>query len=77
MQSKKHSLIESVSNVLIGYLVALFSQLLIFPFFDIDVSLSDNVLIGLWFTLISIVRSYTLRRFFNRKQRSNPIGDMR
>ena len=77
MQSKKHSLIESVSNVLIGYLVALFSQLLIFPFFDIDVSLSDNLLIGLWFTLISIVRSYTLRRFFNRKQCSNPIGDMR
>ncbi|MBD1572915.1 hypothetical protein HC725_06425 [Vibrio sp. S17_S38] len=77
MQSKKHSLIESVSNVLIGYLVALFSQLLIFPFFGIDVSLSDNVLIGLWFTLISIVRSYTLRRFFNRKLHSNPIGDMR
>lgn len=77
MQSKKHSLIESVSNVLIGYLVALFSQLLIFPFFGIDVSLSDNVLIGLWFTLISIVRSYTLRRFFNRKLHNNPIGDMR
>lgn len=77
MQSKKHSLIESVSNVLIGYLVVLFSQLLIFPFFGIDVSLSDNLLIGLWFTLISIVRSYTLRRFFNRKQCSNPIGDMR
>lgn len=77
MQSKKHSLIESVSNVLIGYLVALFSQLLIFPFFGIDVSLSDNLLIGLWFTLISIVRSYTLRRFFNRKLHNNPIGDMR
>lgn len=77
MQSKKHSLIESVSNVLIGYFVALFSQMLIFPFFGIDVSLSDNVLIGLWFTLISIVRSYTLRRFFNRKLYNNPIGDMR
>lgn len=77
MQSKQQSLIEIVSNVLIGYLVALLSQLLIFPFFGIDVSLSDNLLIGLWFTLISIVRSYTLRRFFNRKQCSNPIGDMR
>ena len=77
MQSKTHSLIESVSNVLIGYLVALLSQLLIFPLFGINVPLSDNLLIGLWFTLISIVRSYTLRRFFNRKQTSNPIGDMR
>ncbi|WP_417536367.1 hypothetical protein [Methylophaga sp.] len=77
MQSKKHSLVESLTNVLIGYLVALFSQLLIFPFFGIHVPLSDNLLIGLWFTIISIVRSYTLRRFFNRKQHNNPIGDMR
>jgi len=65
MQSKKYSLLESVSNVCIGYFVALMSQIIIFPFFDIDIHIKDNILIGLWFTIISICRSYILRRFFN------------
>jgi len=69
MQSKKFSLIESISNVVIGYLVALLSQIIIFPFFDIHVSLEKNIYIGLWFTAISIMRSYTLRRVFNRVKR--------
>ncbi len=67
MQTKKHSLIESIANVLVGYLVALASQILVFPFFDIHVSLSANIQIGIWFTGISIVRSYVIRRCFNRK----------
>ena len=69
MQSKKFSLIESVSNVIIGYLVALISQLLVFPLFKINVSLKTNIYIGLWFTGISIVRSYILRRIFNKIKR--------
>lgn len=67
MQSKKHSFIESLSNVFIGYGVAVVSQVIIFPIFNIYIPLSDNLLIGLWFTLISIVRSYVLRRYFNHK----------
>ena len=67
MQSKKHSLIESFMNVLIGYTVAVLSQLAIFPMFNIHIPLSDNLFIGLWFTSISIVRSYTIRRLFNKK----------
>ena len=66
-QSKVVSLIESLSNVAVGYLVALASQLVIFPFFNIHISLSENIQIGLWFTLVSVVRSYVIRRFFNRK----------
>ena len=66
MQSKKYSLIESVVNVTVGYLVALFSQIIIFPFFGIDIPLRSNIMIGAWFTVISIVRSYLLRRGFNR-----------
>ncbi|EMK6667288.1 hypothetical protein V9J75_000723 [Vibrio fluvialis] len=76
MQSKKQSLIESVLNVVIGYVVALLSQLIIFPFFGVNLPLSDNLLIGAFFTIVSIIRSYTLRRFFNRKQLHNPIADM-
>ena len=66
MQSKKLSLIESISNVIIGYLIALLSQIIVFPIFGIEATIQDNLLIGLWFTGISIVRSYTMRRVFNR-----------
>ena len=66
MQKKTHSLIESFANVIIGYLIAVLSQIAIFPLFGMKVSLQNNFLIGLWFTLISIIRSYTLRRLFTR-----------
>ena len=65
MQSKKMSLIETVLSVLIGYIVALLSQIVVFPLFDIEVSLIDNLLIGLLFTVISIIRGYYVRRLFN------------
>lgn len=65
MQTKRHSLIESLVNILIGYLTALLSQFLIFPLFDINIPLSDNLLIGLYFTIISLIRSYLVRRYFN------------
>lgn len=76
MQSKTQSLIESVFNVVIGYVVALFSQLAIFPLFDIHIPLTDNLLIGAFFTIVSIIRSYVIRRLFNRKYTRNPIADM-
>jgi len=67
MQTKKRSIIESISNVLVGFGVAFLSQRLIFPLFGIHISVADNLWITLWFTFISIIRSYTLRRVFNRK----------
>lgn len=70
-QTKRHSFIESCTNVLIGYFVALASQLAIFPMFGIHVAFRDNILIGLYFTAISILRSYALRRYFTAKVRAN------
>ena len=67
MQTKYQSLIESLTNILIGYLTALLSQVLIFPLFDIDVTFQDNLLIGLYFTIISLLRSYLVRRYFNKR----------
>jgi hypothetical protein len=66
MQTKTHSLIESLINVAIGYGVALASQLAIFPLYGIHIPLQHNIAIGAWFTAVSIVRSYALRRWFNR-----------
>ena len=65
MQSRFASFIESIVNILIGYGVAVGSQLVIFPLFGINIPLSDNLAIGLWFTAISLVRSYVVRRMFN------------
>jgi hypothetical protein len=65
-QTKINSALESAINILVGYLVALGSQIVVFPFFGIQVGLRENMLIGFWFTIISLVRSYLLRRFFNR-----------
>ena len=64
-QTKKQSLIESVTNVFIGFVVALASQILVFPLFDIHVTLQTNLGISAWFTVISVARSYVIRRCFN------------
>lgn len=67
MQTKLQSLIESGINVLIGYIVAVISQLAIYPLFDVHLSLGDNLIMGLYFTLVSLVRAYFVRRWFNRR----------
>ncbi len=64
-QSRFMSMLEAFINVLIGYLVAVASQIVIFPMFGVHIPLADNFIMGLWFTLISIVRSYYVRRLFN------------
>ena len=40
-------------------------QILIFPLFNIYIPISDNIKIGVLFTVVSLVRSYALRRLFN------------
>ena len=64
-QSRRMSLVESCINVAVGYGVAVAAQVAIFPAFGIRVSLADNLLIGAFFTVVSIARSYALRRAFN------------
>ncbi len=64
-QSKVGSLVEAFVNILIGYSVAVISQIILFPFFDIHIPIQSNLYIGAWFTLISLVRSYVVRRWFN------------
>lgn len=66
-QSRIGSLIESLMNTSIGYIVALLSQIVIFPLFEIHIPLSSNLWICTWFTVISLVRSYIIRRWFNAR----------
>ena len=65
MQSKKMSFVETCVSTFIGYVVAITAQLVVFPLFGIQVSLTQNLSIGAVFTAVSIVRGYAVRRLFN------------
>ena len=67
MQTKIHSIVESLTNVAVGYGVALASQIVVFPIYGIHIPLSTNIAIGAWFTVISIARSYIIRRWFTKR----------
>jgi hypothetical protein len=63
-QSRLMSLVESVANVVVGYGVAVVTQLLIFPIFGLHTTLAQNLKMGAIFTVVSIARSFALRRVF-------------
>ena len=65
MQSRLMSLVEVASNIAVGYCVAILTQIIVFPLFGLRASLGENLLIGGVFTVVSLVRSYALRRLFN------------
>lgn len=65
-QSRVGSLVESIANVVIGYGIAVGAQVVIFPLFGVHLPLHDNLAIGALFTVVSLVRSYCLRRLFRR-----------
>lgn len=64
-QKKKHSFIETCINTGIGYFVALATQIIAFPWFGIEVTHTQQLAIGLIFTVVSVVRGYFVRRLFN------------
>lgn len=64
MQSKKFSLIESITNTIVGFIVSLLIQLAIYPIMDIPVTFSQNIIITFVFTIASILRGYLIRRLF-------------
>ena len=63
-QSRLMSLIEAVANVVVGYGVAVVTQILIFPIFGLHTTLAQNLKMGAVFTVVSIARSFALRRVF-------------
>lgn len=75
-QSRLSSAVEATCSTMIGYVVALLSQLAIFPLFGIHIALADNLLIGAFFTVVSIGRSYAVRRIFNRGPQMTKRGSI-
>ena len=63
-QSRLMSLVEAVTNVIVGYGVAVVTQILIFPIFGLQTTLGQNLAMGGVFTIVSLFRSFALRRLF-------------
>lgn len=59
------SFAEALTNLAVGYLVAVVVQIVIFPVFGLVATFGEHLAIGAVFTIASIARSYLLRRFFN------------
>jgi ribose/xylose/arabinose/galactoside ABC-type transport system permease subunit len=66
-QTRLSSFVEQLVNVSIGFSIALTAQLLVYPRMGIDLSVGTHVEITLMFTLISIIRGYLIRRYFNAR----------
>lgn len=65
-QSKKRSFAEAWINIAIGFGINFTANMLIFPLFGWHISASQNLWLGVIYTLISLVRSYCIRRWMNR-----------
>lgn len=65
-QSRTHSAMEAVANVAISMVIGLATQLVMFPALGIPVSIDQNLIILAVMTVVSLVRSYCLRRLFDR-----------
>jgi len=66
VQSKLNSFIEAWVNILIGFAINLFLQIVVFKFLGIDADISQNLQIAIIFTVVSLTRSYVIRRWFNK-----------
>jgi len=78
------SFVEAIANVIFGYGVAVVAQMLVLPWFGVHMSLTQNLKLAATFTLISIVRSFVLRRLFeairarrDERETGNPVDRRR
>ncbi len=65
MQSRWLSFVEAITNIVVGYGLAVLTQIIVFPMFGFQASLGENFLLAALFTCISLIRSFAIRRLFN------------
>jgi hypothetical protein len=66
-QTRLGSFIEVCINIAIGFTINFFMNLTIFPFFGWNISISENLLLGVIYTVVSVIRGYVVRRWFEQK----------
>lgn len=67
LQSRTSSLLEASTNVLAGFALALVIQRLIYPLFGLATALTTDLMLAGIFALVSLIRSYVIRRLFERR----------
>jgi hypothetical protein len=65
-QSRKMSFIEATANVVVGYVLAIITQMIVFPWFGLEAALTEHLTIGAAFVGIALARGYVLRRIFEQ-----------
>jgi hypothetical protein len=73
-QSRVMSLVESAVNILVGLGVAMLANAIILPWLGFDISFKQNLIFGVLMTVVSIVRSYALRRLFEALHIRRPLS---
>lgn len=72
MQTRLGSIAEAAANIAVGFSINFAANMLILPLFGFHgLTLGKNFIIGLLYTVISLVRSYVLRRWFNNLKWQN------
>lgn len=64
-QSRIDSLMESLTNTTIGFLVSLVTWIVVARLYGIPMSAGTSLQITGWFTVVSVLRQYVLRRCFD------------
>lgn len=71
-QSRRMSLVESLTNVSVGFAVSFTANMIVLPAFGYPISVREGLAMGAIFTGIAVVRSYAIRRLFNGIERPAP-----
>jgi hypothetical protein len=74
-QSRSMSMVEATANVVVGYVLAIATQIVVFPWFGIETGLTEHLTIGLAFVGVSLARGYLLRRLFERLGKAQRTAD--
>ncbi len=71
-QTRKASALEALTGTVVGFLIAIWVQRLLFPALGHDLALAENAFVAAVFTAISLLRGYCLRRLFNALEGYKP-----
>ena len=62
-------MIETLTSVFVGWIIGVILNMLVLPIFDYNITVIDSLWVSLIFTVVSVIRGYVIRRFFNSKEK--------
>lgn len=72
-QTRRQSLTEALINIVVGFGVNTALNFTVFPWFGWHINAQQNLMLGAIYTVVSIARSYCLRRVFNRLHKAHVV----